>query len=246
VSPECQPEWETLRDEALREALYQLSVSRYVPIEVEPDLGGNPNRYTTARRHMFTNVERRDGGVRLLYLGRSYELAEGTEPDHSVINCEHSWPRSKLADPDTEPAAYEHQQSDLHQLYPAQAEANSARGSLPYGEVESNRNLSYLPSELGLNASNREVFEPRDEVKGDLARTYFYMSTRWKLELSTHEEEVMRRWHLDDPVDSWERERNARIMSLQGNPNPFVLCPSLVEQISDFTGDGVQEQLPLP
>ena len=242
----CDPGWLALTGEPLREALYQFTSSAYRPIEVELDLGGNPNRYTTARRHMFTNVERRSEGVYLLYLGTLYGLPEGMEPPHDVINCEHSWPRSKLVDDEGQPALYEHQQSDLHHLYPALSTANSARGSLPYGEVVSNRDLSYLPSELGLSASNRQVFEPRDEVKGDLARTYFYMSVRWKLQLSSHEEEVMRRWHVADPVDTWELERNARIASLQGNQNPFILCPVLVEQIDRFTGDGAQEDLPLP
>jgi endonuclease I len=66
------------------------------------------------------------------------------------------------------------------------------------------------------------------------------------MELNPREEEVMRRWHEQDPVDEWELERDARVARLQGNHNPFIHCPSLVERIVDFTGTGVQEDLPLP
>jgi hypothetical protein len=242
----CDPAWEGLEDQALLDELYAYTSSAYRPLPVELDLGGNPNRYTTARRAMFVDVERRDGGVYLLYTNTLYTLAEGDEPPHSVINCEHTWPRSKLVDDDEQPAVYEHQQSDLHHLYPTRADANSARGSLGYGEVTRAPDLSYSPSSLGLDQGGRPVFEPHDGVKGDLARTYFYMSTRWRMELNPREEEVMRLWHEQDPVDAWELERDTRVARLQGNHNPFVHCPSLVERVSDFTGTGVQEDLPLP
>jgi hypothetical protein len=246
VDPSCDPSWLALSDRPLLDALYAELSGDYRPIAVELDLGGNPNRYTTARRLMFTVVERRSQGVYLLYVGTLYGLAEGAEPPHNVINTEHSWPRSRLASEQTDPAAYEHQQSDLHHLYPTLAAANSARGSLPYGEAVSDLDLSFSPSLKGRDASGREVFEPRDEVKGDLARTLFYMSARWGLALEAYEEEVLRRWHTQDPPDDWERIRDGRVAALQGNRNVFIDCPALVPRVADFMAIPRPEALPLP
>jgi endonuclease I len=47
-------------------------------------------------------------------------------------------------------------------------------------------------------------------------------------------EAVLRKWHKDDPVDDEERDRNEKIMKLQGNRNPFIDYPELVDKINDF------------
>ena len=46
--------------------------------------------------------------------------------------------------------------------------------------------------------------------------------------------EVLRRWHQADPVSTDETTRNAAVQRLQGNRNPFVDCPLLVERIDAF------------
>jgi endonuclease I len=91
-------------------------------------------------------------------------------------------------------------------------------------------------------------FEPPDEVKGDLARAYFYMSIRYMHQFQCCQnnavagariqaplEAVLRRWHRQDPVDAREHERARRIaQDWQGNVNPFILFPELVDRIEDF------------
>jgi len=93
-----------------------------------------------------------------------------------------------------------------------------------------------------------KCFEPPDLYKGDFARSYFYLSTiymgRWTCcettatnltNIDSWMEQQLRIWHVMDPVDSYEQARNDNICSeWQGNRNPFIDYPELVDQISDF------------
>ena len=78
--------------------------------------------------------------------------------------------------------------SDLHHLYPTDKYVNNRRSNYPHAVVATTKWTSQNGSKLGssdttanfgLSAAN--VFEPIDEYKGDIARTYFYM-TRLKEE----------------------------------------------------------------
>lgn len=95
------------------------------------------------------------------------------------------------------------------------------------------------------------VFEPRDEDKGDVARIIFYMAVRYEgdragepdLKLlnntqSTASKEpyhgvknTLLEWHKQDPVDDFERHRNAVIYQFQENRNPFIDYPDLVDYL---------------
>ena len=72
--------------------------------------------------------------------------------------------------------------SDLHHLYPTDKYVNNRRSNYPHAVVATTKWTSQNGSKLGssdttanfgLSAAN--VFEPIDEYKGDIARTYFYM-----------------------------------------------------------------------
>jgi deoxyribonuclease I len=60
--------------------------------------------------------------------------------------------------------------------------------------------------------------EPRPDIRGDIARTYFYMDAAYpgRGVISEKNRKLFEAWDREDPVDDWERER------LQGNPNLFV------------------------
>jgi endonuclease I len=148
---------------------------------------------------------------------------------------EHSWPQSWFdgASP---------MNSDLFALYPCDAHVNGNRGNYPYGEVTA-------PEWVSLNGSERGpcsypgysgiVFEPIDEYKGDLARTYFYMAARYYTEdagwpgspmtdgadLLPWAVDMLLEWHAADPVSQKEIERNGTIYALQHNRNPFIDRP---------------------
>jgi len=229
-------QWDDVPDAALLAALHTTLHATYAPIDALPDLGGNPNRYTTARNQMFVQAEYAlaEGapGFECVYTGEFFAAPSPVEPDDNLLNCEHVWPRSRMAPEGT--LLYSHEQSDMHHLYPALPGANSTRGSLPYGEVVAVRHDEWAPSLEGTDAEGRVVFEPRDVRKGDLARAVLYFAVRWGGELGDDEEATLRAWHDADPPSAREAARNDLVEGLQGNRNPFTDCPDLVTRVPDF------------
>lgn len=230
--------YESIDDSNLLFYLHELVQTAYRPIRVELDQGGNPNRYTSARRLMFTEVERQRGPrnamvVECIYTGRTATQPATEDPNRDEMNCEHLWPRSLLYQ-DQDSALYSHQESDLHHLYPSVPGANSLRGNLPFGEVVGDRNMDFSPSYYGVDRTGKMVFDVRRDRRGDVARAMFYMSVRWGLELPDVEADVLRVWNDRDPVSEEETLRNTAVQRLQGNRNPFVDCPTLVDRIFRF------------
>lgn len=138
--------------------------------------------------------------------------------------------------------------TDFHNLELVnQNQVNSVRSNFPYGEVVTPTNV-FLNGKLGLNAQGKTVYEPREEQKGDAARSQFYMlmcydeyqnSGNWGYAdlpsfASDQDENVLRQWHQQDPVDKLERTRNQYIYTIQNNRNPFVDHPEWIDCI-DFT-----------
>jgi len=158
----------------------------------------------------------------LVYEGTSVNSAWDSG---STWNREHVWPQSKLgvsANNGTVNIA-----SDLQNLKPADPGENSSRSNDWFGTT---------------SASNS--YEPRDEVKGDIARILFYMDIMYDdltlVEFEGNEEantyemgdlSTLLEWHLLDPVDEFELNRNNVIYSYQGNRNPFIDHPEFVDKI---------------
>lgn len=183
--------------------------------------------YTEARYQMFTYVDNYDGWVDCIY---TYDKMKcNTIPNHTIMNCEHSWPKSLFGSYDKK-----YKYTDLHHLRPSQSRANSIRSNNYYGIVVDIRH-QLDDSKSGKDENGYTVFEPVDDKKGDLARGYFYFCIRYKDEnLNDDYEKMLRKWHKEDPVDEKEFNRNSRIEDVQGNRNPFIDEPSLVDKISDF------------
>ena len=62
----------------------------------------------------------------------------------------------------------------------------------------------------------------KDNIKGDIARIYFYMSDKYNVRLSKQERKMMESWNKLDPVDKWEILKNNRVKRLQGNKNKYI------------------------
>ncbi len=180
--------------------------------------------YRGAREEMFGSLDNVNGDVCSVYSKECIRTA--SIPNHRVMNAEHTWPKSKGAS--KKPAV-----SDLHHIFPANSEVNSIRSSYPFCEVSNTKwtnNLSSLGTAPGIGT----CFEPPIEHRGNVARAMFYFAVRYSQGIPNAQEEWLRKWHHDDPVDQAEKDRHSEILSIQGNSNPFIEQPGLVEVIEDF------------
>ncbi|MZG54540.1 MAG: hypothetical protein F3743_08800 [Nitrospinae bacterium] len=115
---------------------------------------------------------------------------------------------------------YKKMESDMHNIFPAINRPLSMEGSALYGGMWE---YEFCPGE-----------KPAKSIRGNIARAYLYMSYQYKISLREDQEDMLRKWHFEDPPDDWEEIRNDRIEAIQGNRNPFIDHPEWVERVADF------------
>ena len=94
---------------------------------------------------------------------------------------------------------YKHAEGGLHNLWIAARNINSSRGDKPYGEIEGERRFAYCPEFERSYSPNPRFIEPRDSVKGNIARPLFYMHTEYDYPLYGMLP-MLKRWNrLDSP-----------------------------------------------
>jgi len=157
-------------------------------------------------------------------------------------NREHSIPQSWFSE--ASPMV-----SDAFHVYPTDSKVNGIRSNFPFGEVGSATVTTGNGSKLGESdfpGYSGTVFEPIDMYKGDFARTYFYMATRYAgaceswtggvfnaafLGFNSYGRDIFLKWHRQDPVSIKETNRNNAVEAVQNNRNPFIDYPELAEFI---------------
>ena len=141
--------------------------------------------------------------------------------------------------------------TDVHAIRPCDVSVNSARNNRWFAECTE----EYIDADgpTGSYRSSTEwVWKPNENVKGDVARMIFYMATRYEGDSGEPDLEIvdsipadnstnlpihaklsdLMRWHLEDTVDDWERNRNDIIYySFQQNRNPFIDHPEYAQLI---------------
>lgn len=199
--------------------------------------------YDAARDNMYGHIDNdssctecpETGCVECVYTGRIGCFNTRAGANDNSFNCEHTWPSSFFC---TASPMY----TDIFHLYPTDSNANNIRGNLDFGVVTT-PNWSQGGSKRGLDLYGQDVFEPRDAHKGNLARTHFYFTVRYAESRrdscssyvdAAKMEAHFRNWHVSDPVDSAEQQRNEDICALQLNRNPFIDHPEFVDRISSF------------
>ena len=108
----------------------------------------------------------------------------------------------------------------MHNLLPSLGAINGARSWFPMALIDGEaRHFGSCDVEV-----DGKRFEPRTEVRGDLARAYLYMADAYADYdiIDGESRAMMQKWHQADPPSSWERERSGLIQKIQGNDNPWI------------------------
>jgi deoxyribonuclease-1 len=174
--------------------------------------------------------------------------AERTEWEHIVPawtfghqrQCWQNGGREHCVDDDP---VFRAMEADVFNLYPSVGEVNGDRSNFNYG-MASGVAPQYGQCKTRVDFEQRAA-EPRDEVKGLVARTTFYMFDRYQLSMSRQQQQLMMAWDKQFPVTSWEQERNRRITAVMGHANPFVTGER--RWTSDYkpVGDGIVSPIPV-
>ena len=128
-------------------------------------------------------------------------------------------------------------EADLHNLTPSVGEVNGDRSNYNFGVLPSTEH-QHGACPIKIDFSQRTA-EPRDEIKGQIARIYFYMHDRYDLRMSRQQQQLLMAWDRQFPVSDWEVERDRRISERMGHSNPFVTGERQWSLNHRNTADGV-------
>jgi hypothetical protein len=216
--------------------------------------------YNIGRDSLYAVVDNVNGTVYGIYSGfahpvdpNSADIRGDAYDNGNGVNAEHVFPQSKF---DFESVM----KSDLHHLYASKVSVNGARSNYPFNTIaDANVDKWFLGADEFTSepSSDKDLyskldsdipeFEPRDEVKGDIARAMFYFWTNYQDESVLSDDsaffenmkDTLFAWHNRDLPTSAEETRSTTIESMQGNKNPFVHDTSLARR-SYFSTDKIE------
>lgn len=132
---------------------------------------------------------------------------------------------------------------------PCESKINSSKGNRGMGIVTKVTNTNGA-TKVGSGANGLSLWEPADEWKGDFARGYMYIVTayedyanKWQSEgsnslynntyptLKEWAYKLYIKWAKADKPDALEIKRNNDVAKIQGNRNPYVDFPNLMEYV---------------
>lgn len=191
-------------------------------------------------------------GVVCVYTGFfvPFDGTPNSDPSQDVfnnqagINQEHTWPQAQLNGSSSAIS-----ERDLHNLYPTQVQVNADRGNLPFAEIPDAQATRWyrgappysqtaVPSEAPDDYSEIRSglsFEPREDHKGNVARSLFYIEAIYPEETNegwlAGQLRTLYEWHHADPITEADQARSARVAAFQsGKDNPFVLDSTLARR----------------
>lgn len=223
---------------------YEYGINQYHSTNNPPEwVAGDLKAYGTWQALPFTD-RKPEGVVWDMYSNCVRYYPNKLGDSGCSLNIEHCLPKSWWGGTVNE--AYK----DLYNLNPSDQRANSQKSNYPPGHVKNADkfdNGSFRMAKANTSGYGYICWEPAPEYRGDFARTYFYMATAYEylawtaypqficdttyLMFSDSIQQVLLDWHRADPVSEKELCRADQISSIQGNRNPFIDYPELVEYI---------------
>ena len=212
--------------------------------------------YDTAKTELYYNIDSINGKNRCVYTGRWHNEGSGVNCEHTWPQSQFGREEPMKSDLHhlftTEPRV---NSSRGHLRF-----ANIAEHVDEYSDYDEYGNCDeesedYYCSKRLLNGGDDGIFEPADQHKGNVARAIFYFAVRYGNMSGTINEvyapfinedmkQTLVKWNKLDPVDEQERTRNDKIegwifdkngnktfSKLQGNRNPFIDCPELLDMM---------------
>ena len=188
------------------------------------------------------------GKMILYYTGKEVNASYNS----SIWNREHVWPKSLSG------GAYENNKAgaDVHHIRPTIISVNSDRGNKPFTDFDFiGKSANPYTYEGKVCAyTNGTYWEPTDNIKGDTARILMYMVMHYSNKINANKSfeyagnlqitsvvyagggeakcwELLLKWNKEDPVDTWEANRNEECADITGTRNPFIDNPSYAEGI---------------
>ena len=218
-------------DLTLKDAAFRKSLSKII------NTGFISKSYAQAYEIIADTDEDPNDKTRCICLYTGDSLKKGDHSNTTGYNREHVWAKSHGFPKSGKPY------SDVHHLRVTGMKINSTRGNSDFYEFGEKEAFKVY----GKNKYTGSNFEPRDEVKGDVARMMFYMATmygfdgHYNLTLTTDKTtsgstgngkfgniETLVKWSLQDPVSEVERFRNEVVYKEQKNRNPYIDHPEYV------------------
>lgn len=198
--------------------------------------------YTNARQKMYAFIDNVNDTLTCVYSGYKKRFVYGTQSTAvSPLNCEHTVPQSFFGSADP-------MVSDIHHLYPTYDSWNTERSNNMFSESFDPNTTKWMylsTSQTSIPNTNIEkysesqiangvrVFEPREDHKGDCARSIMYFYTMYPTQAGNINDLITLatalQWHCQDPPSAKEIARNQKTFQYQGNENPYISHPDWAE-----------------
>ena len=207
--------------------------------------------WADTRDTLYANVYAENDSISCIYSDHTVYMDPTLDPTQAIfmdgsadgLNTEHIYPQSKGA-------SEGNARVNMYNLFPCKVDINSTRASNPYNDINDNVTDSWFYKDIkqsnipSVDIDNYSEaasfeFEPRESVKGNLARVVMYFYTIYRQEANDADpeffdlqKEALCEWHFLDPVDQEEWIANLEIASYQEDKsNPFVLDCTLAARL---------------
>ena len=117
-------------------------------------------------------------------------------------------------------ARFKKAHNDLVNLMPSVGELNADRSNFIF-DLISGEERDYGDCDFEADSGKRTT-EPKVDIRGDIARVYFYMRDTYDLAYPVGLSDRLDDWNSADPISDQEKERNKRIEDTQGTANTLI------------------------